>query len=630
MPIPATMHPSLRTLFLLAPVVALSFCSIALAGHPQQGLWVGDVVLNEVNEATGAVGNSNTYEFTNPETTTPTSDAAQLRLILHVNGAGQVSLLKSVAIVRGAEAPDGSAPILLITDPSLYPQFPGIAKRIASASFDFGSQSAVNAVDTLIDTATDSAVTKIRTDSASTAAAIETYVASALQPKVTSANVSLSYLNRATGATSFITHNFFSEANVITIANEVASQIHSGSKTAASFAFNPATDIDYRPFVTDPLGGSFTTRVNQAKTLKSNSFYLDTRGLEAIAGVVHGAALAAAGAPTGSDLALKQAIAGTAAKYALHNAADTTQAYNRFLTSTAFVSIREAIPAVAANIAIAAKTANESQAQIAASVRTALLANGPVSSAFVAAGTLKSQSLWSDIRAEDAVNAVVDAASNAASQQVMISLNPPPLEKKIREAIAAAISAIPSGPVFNASPSADYTGFVSAATFAAASTTAAKTAAAEVVFQYKAGVTGETELRFYAKRAVTKALTAIRESAAVIPQNEIRLLGSLAPGGSLSGSIHLPALAPTNPFMHRRHPDHTEGFPITRDISLKVDPADPRSSGLAGYGVSRISGTYFEEIFGLHKPLGPSKGIGLRTRGTFTLNRLSLANTLNF
>jgi hypothetical protein len=623
------MHSFLRTL-LFTPIVALLFCSIARAGHPQQGLWVGDVVLNAVNEATGAVGDSNTYEFTNPQTTTATSDTAQLRLIFHVNGAGQVSLLKSVAIVRGVEAADGSAPILLITDPSLYSQFQGIAKRVASASFDFGSQSAVNAVKALIDTSTNSAVTKIRTDSGGTAAAIETFVASALQPKVTSANVSLSYLNRASGATSFITTDFFNEASVITIANAVASQIHSGSKTAANFAFNPLIDTTYQPFAADPLGGGFATCVTKAIQLKDASSYGDTRGLEAIAGVVYGAAQAAEGAATGSDLATKQGIARTAAIYARHNAADTTQAYNRFLASTAFVSIREAIPDVAATAAIAGKNANQDQTQIATSVRNALLANGPVSAAFVAAVTLKSQSLWSDIRAEDAVNAVVHAAANAAAEQVMTSLNPAVIKKSVEDAIALAVSAIPSGPVFLATPSADYTGFVSAATFSAAAATAAKTAASEVVFQYNAGVTGATELTFYANRAVTKALTSIRESAAIIPQNEIRMIGSLTPGSSLNGSIHLPALAPTNPFMHRRHPDHTEGFPITRNISLTVSPTDPGSSGRGGYGVSRISGTYFEEIFGLHKPLGPAQNIGLRTRGTFTLNRLSLVDTLNF
>jgi hypothetical protein len=82
--------------------------------------------------------------------------------------------------------------------------------------------------------------------------------------------------------------------------------------------------------------------------------------------------------------------------------------------------------------------------------------------------------------------------------------------------------------------------------------------------------------------------------------------------------------------MHRRHPDHTEGFPITRRISLTVDAPTPGNSGRAGYGVSRITGTYAEEIFGLHKPLGNSQNVGLRTRGTFNLNRLTFVETLNF
>jgi hypothetical protein len=82
--------------------------------------------------------------------------------------------------------------------------------------------------------------------------------------------------------------------------------------------------------------------------------------------------------------------------------------------------------------------------------------------------------------------------------------------------------------------------------------------------------------------------------------------------------------------LHRRHPDHTEGYPITRKISLTVSPSDSESNGRAGYGVTRISGTYFEEIDGLHKPLGPSQNIGLRARGTFTLNRISYVDSLNF
>ena len=52
----------------------------------------------------------------------------------------------------------------------------------------------------------------------------------------------------------------------------------------------------------------------------------------------------------------------------------------------------------------------------------------------------------------------------------------------------------------------------------------------------------------------------------------------------------------------------------------------------AGYGVDQVTGTYREEIFGLHKPLGPDPAnspIGLKTEGRFQLNRISFIDTLN-
>ena len=36
-----------------------------------------------------------------------------------------------------------------------------------------------------------------------------------------------------------------------------------------------------------------------------------------------------------------------------------------------------------------------------------------------------------------------------------------------------------------------------------------------------------------------------------------------------------------------------------------------------------------EEIFGLHKPLGPNQDIGLKVEGAFVLNRITLVDTLN-
>jgi hypothetical protein len=615
------MHPLPKALLLVPALLALP-ASISRAGHPSQGLWVGEVELNAVNEATGAVGDSNTYEFTDPQTLTPTSDTAFLRLILHVNGAGQATLLKSVAILENDED------ILLITDPKLYPQYPGIARRIASAAFDFGDQQAVTAVQTLIDNSTSSAVTKAIAANGGNANTIETAVLAELQNVVSTANVNSAYLNRTTGASSFLTTSFFSQPDVVTLANAVASLIHNNTRTAAQFAFNPATD-GYAPFPTDPLGGNFAAIVNIAKALRDSSFYMDTRGLEAIAGVCFAAANAAAANPS-ADLATKEAAAASAAVAARHNAADVTQAYNRFIAGTAFNAIKTAIPDVAVAAALDSKSRGRDEAQITSEVTDAFLQNSTIAAAITAAVTLKSASLWGDDRAENTTNAVLATVAAAAAAQVTASIEPTALREAVDNALTTAFEAVQAAPVFSGAPSSEYTGFVTGTSYSAAAATAARSAAAEAVFQYRAGFTSRPELEFLTKRAVNKALTAVRNTAAALPQNELPLNGSLAPGGSIAGTLHLPALAPTNPFMHRRHPDHTEGFPITRKIGLTFDATGDGQFGRSGYGVSRITGTYSEEIFGLHKPLGPNKDIGLRTRGTFTLNRLTFAESLNF
>jgi hypothetical protein len=103
-------------------------------------------------------------------------------------------------------------------------------------------------------------------------------------------------------------------------------------------------------------------------------------------------------------------------------------------------------------------------------------------------------------------------------------------------------------------------------------------------------------------------------------------------GGALEGRIYLPANYPTNPFRHRRHPDHSTGYNIERIVKLDFDGAQTNSLEAANYGVDRITGTYHEEIFGLHKPLGTApetSPIGLRTEGRFELNRISFIDTLN-
>lgn len=115
-----------------------------------------------------------------------------------------------------------------------------------------------------------------------------------------------------------------------------------------------------------------------------------------------------------------------------------------------------------------------------------------------------------------------------------------------------------------------------------------------------------------------------------IPANQVPLSGSLSAGNTVRGSFVIGDDHPTNPFRHKFHPDHQYGYEITRNIILTVNPPPTGgSTESGGYGVDRLSGTYQEEIFGLHKPLGTSQNIGLRTAGTFTLNRISYKADLN-
>lgn len=612
----------------LSALVAFSLCSSdSWAGHPSQGLWVGEVALNAVNQATGAVGNSNTYEFEDPETVTPTSDTAYLRLIVHVNGAGQASLLKSVAIVENGVLPDGTQDIVLLTDPNLYSNYPGIAQRIATAFFDFGDQQAVTAVQELIDNSTDQAVTQALANIPQ--AAIEATILTSLGVLIDNADVDTAYLDRGTGAMSFLTDSFFTLANVQAIADEVASQMHAGTMSSADFAYDPSAG-SYEPFAVDPLGGDFAALVAIAEALRGDSFYGDTRGIESIVGVVVAAADAVHATDGGADLPTKKASARLAAEGARHNAADVTQAYNRFLSGSVFSTLPAGMLDVAVETALTAQGRGDTGAEIVDAVEVALLAEAPVAESYAQATTILSASLWGDARARMAVDILFNTAAKSAAAQVIISQVEPTLREVVRDALATAYDSVEAGPVFASGPSSEYTDFVTGAGFQATAETAAQTAAAEAVFQKGAGVTDRDDLKFLTKRAVSKALLSARNQAAVLPQSSIPLSGELEVGGELEGVIYLPALAPTNPFLHRQHPDHTEGFPITRQISMTVAAPGPEDSGRSGYGVTRLSGTYLEELFGLHKPLGSGQNVGLKTQGRFTLNRLSFADSLNF
>lgn len=612
----------------LKPTVLLTLGALQFpllhATHPARGLWVGEVALNEVNEATGAVGDSNTYEFTDPELTTSTSDTAHLRLILHVNGAGQVQLLKSVAIAPTGTLSDGTTDLVLLTNPELYSEYSGVAKRVASAFFDFGDQHAVEAVQQLIDIASQRAV-----DLGKNGVSADTFgptIQAELAALVDAADVAIAYIDRGTGATSFITTDFFQDqAEVEAIGQAVAELIHAGTKTAADFAL-AADATTYAPFPSSPTG--FDAVVTKAFELKDASFYADTRGVEAVARIAYGSALAVEALGNSATEAEKIAYAKIVAVDEWHNAADTSVAYNRFLAGASYEGLPAAIIDVAVAEAIDANNRGLSEADIRTAVQDALLTETVVLNAYFDAESVSAEALHGDPRGRNAIDGILLAAEAAATAQVLIDPSVELMTDAVEDAVEIAAASVCSGYVFATAPSEAYTDFITSATFSDAADLAAETAASEVEFQYNAGVRDEAELLYFANFATNKALVAERNEAAALPKFSVPLDGQLEPGDAISGQFYLPALAPTNPFLHRLHPDHTTGIPITRHISLSVDSS--QESELSSYGVRVLTGTYEEELFGLHKPLGAQQDVGLKTKGDFTLNRITLVDSLNF
>ena len=93
------MKTSLRKKLFRIQVLAsvLVLASSAFAGDfPARGLWVGEAVLNKVNETVVGINAANQVVAPDPAVTTPVASPAHLRVIFHVDGQGQVRLLKSV------------------------------------------------------------------------------------------------------------------------------------------------------------------------------------------------------------------------------------------------------------------------------------------------------------------------------------------------------------------------------------------------------------------------------------------------------------------------------------------------------------------------------------------------------
>lgn len=106
--------------------------------------------------------------------------------------------------------------------------------------------------------------------------------------------------------------------------------------------------------------------------------------------------------------------------------------------------------------------------------------------------------------------------------------------------------------------------------------------------------------------------------------------GVFAQNNTVSTTLNIPSSLPTNPFLHRYHPDHDnldaqfkgakeEAYPFTRQLTLTLGGADTAEPG-AGYRV--MTGVYQEQVKGVHRS-------DIYLKGTFRLQRVVNLGVLN-
>lgn len=584
-----------------------------------RGLWVGQVNLNYVNEVPVPLDENDVPIAPDPKVPTPTSDQAQLRVILHVNGAGQVTLLRDVAVLNRrpiaeldatatAAAMSGVAvdsDLALVTDPGLYGAFPPQpAVRIASVAFDFGDARATAALDEVVARvaeavagsvggSTENVTTQAGRQAATSAAVAAAQAASS--PAVTEADASAAFER-------FLRDNF-----------------QSADVDAIAAAANPALEAqDERADAVALLGASF---------------YGDSRAVEMVDAVV--AAVQAATTP----VAKRADAQNMAAAYA-----DVADTYHRFIAGKVFGDMMAGAATTAATAAVEAGATTDT-------IRLAVSGNAAVVAARREALTGRI-ARYVDTRATLAVEVVITAVLNTVNAALPdVPGSAAALEAAALEAGRAALAgSVVRYPISPQRPSAAYDTFVASDGYQASPQTAAGAAAAAAVSERanNALYTADS-LRDAARVAAVTALQSAYSDAARTQLTELPLQGSLGAGkgdprrafdiqqakGSplgppgLSGEIFLPANHPTNPFRHRQNPDHRIGYDVTRLVRWDFDATPGNTPGSASLGVARLTGMYREEIRGLHKPLGPNRDTGLKVEGRFELRRISLIDALN-
>lgn len=572
-----------------------------------RGLWVGSASLSAVNEVSIPLDENNVPVAPDPRVPTATADRADIRIIIHVNGAGQAVLLKDVAILNREDVSTNSilnagqaaeSDIALVTDPRLYSTFPPQpAARIATASFDFGDIEATYALDELVNTAAVLAASFATNGSLSVGTNAE---------RVTARNA-------ATAQITPVLNTRADNADVAKAFNEFLLVFNSSAVNA--IAANPS----------DPVVASLMTN---AVAIRDRSFYRDPRPVDMVNAVV-----AAVNATTTNRQAAAHKMASSYA--------DVLNLYQRFIAGKVF---GEMITAAALQAGTSVSSTGATQASVLSAIRGI-----PESIAAISGALSAKVNAYNDTRATDAVDAVLAGMASAAVALTNASATEiaSAADTAGRSVLSDMVRRYPLPP---RTPTVDYSTFVQSTSFDGAPAIIAA-AAARAAIEERANnpLYTFTSIENAARLAAIDAATSLYAEAARAMRNEIPMTGSFAPGSGdprfiatlpqptdlgaagLTTTVVLPANHPTNPFRHRRHPDHRTGFDITRNIRLDFDALGTNSLAMS-YGVNKIKGTYREEVFGLHKPLGPQPNtspIGLKTEGRFELNRISLIDSLN-
>ena len=302
--------------------------------------------------------------------------------------------------------------------------------------------------------------------------------------------------------------------------------------------------------------------------------------------------------------------------------------YQSFVNGAGFRSAALNAAQAAKTAAVTAQGASNNAAQILAAASSAAATTTTIVTNRAYALTLQANALFPDPRFVAAVDAIASGAANGAAVAAGSNFVASAVGESATNAALAAVDSAINAPAI---VSPGYQTFLTTASFQSAVGIAAAAAKAGALSATLAGVLPAI-VQNRAQAAALKALTdaGIFKAADKIVNHELPLTGSIASGGSLAGTIYLGANHPTNPFMHRRHTDHSTGYNITRKLQIQFEAANGTNAlAQAGFGVDRLLGIYREEIFGLHKPLGPNQTIGLITTGVITLNRVSEVETLN-